>query len=112
MGTAAKSRIPTAPRDLKHAGKAYWKAVTREFQLDDAQLITLSEACRCLDLAWDADAVVRRDGLTVEAKGGRLHPHPCIGTARDCRSVFIRLVKSLNLDLEPLHDGVGRPPGK
>jgi hypothetical protein len=41
-----------------------------------------------------------------------MKPHPLLAAERDARSQFLQGLKSLNLDLEPLRDRPGRPPGK
>jgi len=48
-----------------------------------------------------------REGLTVK---GRAHPATVI--ERDARLAMLRALRSLNLDLEPLRDRPGRPPGR
>jgi len=41
--------------------------------------------------------------------GGEVNPS--VRVARDMGLVKMRAIKNLNLDLEPLRDRVGRPPG-
>jgi hypothetical protein len=43
---------------------------------------------------------------------GRTKAHPLIAVERDARAALHRAMRELNLDLEPLRPGPGRPPGR
>jgi hypothetical protein len=81
--------------------------------------ITDEAGRRILDAAWEAwdvwhaaQAVVDRDGLTVPGGRGGLKAHPLLTVIRDSRAAFLAGLKALNLDIEPLRDRPGRPPGR
>lgn len=107
----AKPSSPNAPK-LKVAGRALWKALQAEYDITDAAgLVLLRTAAECRDLEVDATAEARRDGLVITDKYGQKRPHPCLSVARDARAHMLAAMKSLNLDVEPLRDRVGRPGG-
>ncbi len=66
--------------------------------------------------AWDlwqaAQAVVDKEGLTVPGDRGGCKAHPLTAVIRDARSQYLLALKMLNLDLEPVRDRPGRPPGR
>jgi len=48
-----------------------------------------------------AREVLRREGLTVPTAGGSSKRHPASEIERDSRLAFARLVRELDLDVEP-----------
>ena len=55
--------------------------------------------------------LLARDGLTIPTGDGGLKAHPCVGIERDSRLAFARLLRELDLDVEPPSDPRPRPPG-
>jgi len=55
---------------------------------------------------------IDRDGLLMVDRFGQTKSHPLLGVERDARAQLITTLKALNLDVEPLRDGPGRPGGK
>jgi len=53
-----------------------------------------------------AQALIKRHGLMVKSRA-----NPAVMIERDSRLAMLRALRQLNLDLEPLRDGPGRPPG-
>lgn len=106
-----KPRIPPAPRGLSDEGKRLWKMVNQAYELDGPSLELLLRALETLATVRAAEAQLEADGLTFKDDREVIRPHPAAGILRDHRSLFLRYWKSLNLDLEPLHDRPGRPAG-
>jgi len=52
---------------------------------------------------------VDKEGLTVVDRFDQIKPHPLLPTLRDARAQKMAALKGLNLDLEPLQSGLGRP---
>ena len=52
---------PTAPTGLAKGGKALWKAITSDHDLDAPQLVQLEEACRAKDRLDRLDSLLRGD---------------------------------------------------
>lgn len=99
------------PPTLSATAQSWWRRLRLEYQIDDsAGLLLLGAAMEALDRTNDSEARVRRDGAFVKDRFGQLRPHPGIAVARDARGQLLASLKALNVDLEPLRDGPGRPP--
>lgn len=102
-----------APSHLSKAAQGIFKGLVGEYGINDiAGLRILQAACESWDRATKARKEIDRTGMTVVDKAGQLKPHPLLTTERDNRAAFLQALKSLNLDLEPLKAGPGRPPGR
>lgn len=103
----------SAPEHLSAAAKGWWQEITDEYAIDDrAGLLLLQTALEAFDRMKSAQAAIERDGELVKDRFEQLKPHPLLTTERDARSQMLAALKQLNLDLEPLRDGPGRPGGK
>jgi hypothetical protein len=99
-----------APTTLSEPAAVWWRALVHEYNISDpAGELLLGEALAAWDRTQQAEALINRDG---PVPGGRPVQHPAVAIARDSRAAFYAGIKSLNLDLEPLRDGPGRPPGR
>ena len=83
-----------------------------EYQIDDpvGQLL-LQTALEAFDRMKIAAAVLNKKGVTFCDKYGQARPHPAATVEANNRSQMMIALKALNLDLEPIRDGPGRPPG-
>jgi phage terminase small subunit len=109
-GVLANNR--TSISHLSQEGKKIFRAIVGEYQIDDvAGLRVLRVACEAFDRAQAAREAIDADGMTVLDKAGQRKPHPLISCERDARNGFLAGLKALSLDLNPLRDGPGRPPG-
>jgi len=96
------------PADLPAIEAQLWRRIVGDYGIDDpAGLALLEVACRNLQLARECRAAVARDGLQIEARA-----HPLLGPLDQAEKRSLAALKALNLDLEPLRDGPGRPPGR
>jgi phage terminase small subunit len=101
------------PEHLSKESQALWKGITEEYSIDDAAgLKILQTALEALDRCQAARAEIDKVGMTVIDKFGQVKPNPLLPTERDSRAAFLAGLKALNLDLEPLKNGPGRPPGR
>lgn len=88
-------------------------AIMKEYDIsDDAGISILETSMEAFDLMHAAQAVVDKDGLKVTGDRGGIKAHPLLSVIRDARAQFLAGLKALNLDLEPLRDKAGRPPGR
>jgi hypothetical protein len=78
---------------------------------DDHGIAILQAGMEAKDQMEKAMAQVDIEGLTVGGDRGGIKAHPLLSVIRDSRSQFLMALKHLNLDLEPLRDKAGRPPG-
>ena len=102
---------PKAPESLKEAGKSFWEKVHADFVLEQSHdLSRLEQACACLDLIADAEARVKAEGLFSKDRYGQTKPHCALAIIRDNRTLFLRALRELGLDLIEPPDS--RLPGR
>ncbi len=101
--------LPKTPPGLCPEAQAFWKKIVSSWVLEDSALMMLQQACEALTHVREAEAVIRKEGMTIKDRFKQVRPHPCIAVIRDCRVLLLRYLKTLGLDLEPLQDGPGRP---
>jgi P27 family predicted phage terminase small subunit len=105
--------MPNPPKHLSAEARRLWRDILEEYEITDAAgLRYLLTACECLDAKRQAEAIVKHDGQTVTDRFGQPKPHPLLVTIRDNTAQMMLALKNLNLDLEPLRDAPGRPPGR
>ena len=101
-----------APMHLSKEAKLIWKRILTDYLIDDAAGQKILEAAlESYDRAKLARRTIDKDGMTFKDKFGQIKPHPLLPIERDSRAAFLAGMKALNLDLEPLRDHPGRPPG-
>lgn len=54
---------------------------------------------------------IKRDGPILPDRFGFPKAHPLLSAERGSRAQMLAAMAALHLDLEPLHDGPGRPAG-
>ena len=102
-----------APQHLSADARRWWRELQKEYAISDAAgLLLLQTACEAHDRMKSAAAAIARDGQTVLDRFDQAKPHPLLATERDARAAMMAALKQLNLDLEPLRDGPGRPGGR
>lgn len=87
---------PKAPRDLAKSGRALWRAVVAEFDLDEHERALLHEAARTRDLCDGLQAQLDTDGLMSESSQGA-RVHPAAVELRQQRIVLARLLAALKV---------------
>ena len=92
---------PKPPTSLGKAGRALWRSIQNDledgWQLDTRELHSLSQACRTEDDLSRLDAIVDKEGATVEGSRGQVTVHPCLVEARQLRVVQLRLLSAIEL---------------
>jgi P27 family predicted phage terminase small subunit len=102
-----------APSHLSSDAKRWWRELMNEYAINDAAgLLLLQTAMEAHDRMKAAAAEIEKDGQTLPDRFGQPKPHPLLSTERDARAAMMAALKQLNLDLEPLRDGPGRPGGR
>ncbi|MBX7459261.1 hypothetical protein K3152_13490 [Qipengyuania sp. 1NDH17] len=100
----------SAPKHLRDAGSAFYTSVADEYAITDAAgLALLSRAAECVDRMTAAQSAIAEHGELVPDRYGGVKLNPACNLEKDARSGFLAAVRALNLDLEPLRDGPGRP---
>ena len=101
------------PKHLSRGAQEGWQKLTTEYSIDDeAGKLLLQTALEAFDRMKKAAERIDKDGDAVEDRFGQVKPHPLLNAERDARSQMLAALKQLNLDIEPLNDKPGRPPGR
>ena len=98
---------------LSAEAKKLKKGILEEYSIDDAAgLRILETACEAFDRMRAAQKAIQQDGMTVADRWNQIKAHPLCSVERDARAQFLAALKALNLDIEPLQNGPGRPAGR
>jgi hypothetical protein len=100
---------PRPPRDLQRSGRALWRAVVAEFELDEHERQLLHETCRTRDLCDRLQTVLDTDGVMSESSQG-IRVHPAAVELRQQRIVLARLLAALNVPSGEEGAGTQRAP--
>lgn len=107
-----KNSTKKAPSSLSRAGRAWWKKLIDDYGIDDSGgLLLLETALQAFDRMHQARDLIAKHGAVTEDRFHQLRPNPATTIERDSRAAMMAALKALNLDLEPLRDAAGRPPG-
>ena len=108
-----KNSNANPPKHLSPEARRWWRKLQQEYRFDDeGGLLLLQTALEAFDRMRAAQAAIKEDGATALDRFGQLKAHPLLSVERDARAALLAALKALNLDLEPLRDGPGRPPGR
>ena len=98
------------PGHLREGGSIFFRQVAEEYAITDAAgLALLARAAECTDRMDAAQKAIGEHGELVPDRYGGVKLNPACNLEKDARSGFLAAMRALNLDLEPLRDGPGRP---
>jgi hypothetical protein len=102
--------VPAPPPELGEYGRSLWTAVLQQYDIVDAGgLETLRQACCASDRAESCRKIIAEDGEMLRTKTG-VRSHPLLRDELQNRSLTLKAIQRLGLDLEPIKS-IGRPPG-
>jgi P27 family predicted phage terminase small subunit len=104
------TKHPPPPAHLSASTKRWWKSVVAEFQLEDHHLHLLKLACEALDQAELARETLATLGMTYVDRFGSPRARPEVAIERDARIAYARILRELDLDVEPPSSGHRPPP--
>ena len=90
-------RKPRAPVGLGARGRAFWRHVTADYDLERGEAELLVEIVRTMDVIEALAAAVESDGLMVEGSRGQRRMHPALAELRGQRAALARLLGLLGL---------------
>lgn len=96
-----KDAGPKPPAHLSPATGAWWLGVVTSWELDEHHVRLLTLAAESYDRAVQAREILDAKGLTYKDRFGQPKPRPEVAIERDSRVAFARLLRELDLDLEP-----------
>ena len=91
------------------ATKRWWREVASSWELEGHHLRLLTLAAEAWDRGAQAREQIARDGLTTPTRDGGLKLHPAARVENGCRLAFARLLRELDLDVDPPAESK-RPP--
>ncbi len=89
------------PNHLSGDSKKWWLEVIGGYELEEHHRKLLTGCCEALDRAAEARRAVARDGAYQKNRFNDLVKHPGVGVERDAMTTFARLLRELDLDVEP-----------
>jgi phage terminase small subunit len=97
------------PEYLKDRGREFYIKVCSEFEFEHTHdLERIALAASELDIQDEAQRAIDEHGYYVINRYGRLVENPGIKTLRDSRTLFVRIIRELGLDLVNVPES--RPP--
>jgi len=98
--------------NLSSESRGWYRKLKNEYGIDDrAGLFLLLNLCESFDKMRACQREIEKDGAVLVDRFGQKKCHPLSSVERDAKSQMLSCLKLLNLDLEPLHNDLGRPPG-
>ncbi len=97
------------PKHLKAETRKWWSGVVREYQLEAHHVKLLTAAAETWDRYEEARETLRKEGSYYTDSRGNPRAHPAIAVERDARLAFARLLRELDLDVDPPR-APSRPP--
>jgi phage terminase small subunit len=83
---------------LSREAKRLWKTVVEGWEIDSPGLTILRQVCECHDRLREAQAILRREGLTIMGRNGMIS-HPALKIEKDSRESMIKFWRLLALDM-------------
>ena len=103
-------KVPAAPAELGAHGRALWRAVMAQYDIVDAGgMETLRQGCLAADRAEACRRIIDQQGELLTVRG-QVRSHPLLRDELQFRSLVMKAIQRLGLDLEPTK-AIGRPPG-
>lgn len=111
VGNDPSVTTPAPPEHLGAAGRDLWLSIQNQYEITDAGgCALLQQAAEAADRVRECRELIAEQGAVMRTKTGA-KAHPLLATERDARAALLRAVRYLGLDIEPLRDKPGRPPG-
>ena len=98
-------RIPAPPKGSGVSGRALWRAILGDFDLEEHEKALAKEACRCVDRLDRLHDAAASGSPLIENTRGELVPHPALVEARQQQIVLSRLLASLRMPTGEQSDG-------
>ena len=98
------------PKHLRPTTRRWWRDVAEEFELEPHHLRLLTLAAEAWDRGLQARETIEQEGAYFTDRFKCPRVHPAVGVERDSRIGFARLLRELDLDIEPPR-APARPPG-
>lgn len=108
-GAKVAGSAPKPPKGAGSAGRALWRSIVAEYELEQHELALLEACVRTVDVLAALEARVAADGpLLASSQGDRAHP--ALVEARQQRITLARLFAALRLPAGDEAEGAERRP--
>jgi phage terminase small subunit len=95
-----KNSKPKCPPGLSSEARIAWRKLQNDYEIvDNAGLILLEQAMRCLDQVRVAEALVKRHGQVAKDRFGQVRQSPLMLNLRDSRNLLAKFMRALNFDV-------------
>jgi hypothetical protein len=100
QSTSKRKPVKSPPTDLKKLGTSLWRNVIRDYVLDPAEEVVLTELCRTVDRLEQLHTAARNAESVVPGHQGP-KIHPLLAEIRAQQKTLESLTVSLGLPAEP-----------
>ena len=90
--------------------REWWSSVMRDYVLEPHHIHLLRLCAEAMDRAQQAREILADEGVCFRDDRGNVRAHPAVAIERDARLAVARLLRELDLDLEPPSEPRRRPP--
>src|SRR5690606_15615164 len=104
-----RPKKPKAPEHLQPPTRRWWAAVLHDYELEPHHVRLLTLAAEAWDRTVAAREAIEQHGLTYTDRFGAPKARPVVAVERVIRISFARLLRELDLDVEPPAE-TPRPP--
>lgn len=108
--TAKKTVDPRNPKHLRPETAKWFRGVLAAWELEMHHVMLLLIAAEAWDRAQQAADALAQEGTTYIDRFGAPHARPEVKIERDSRITYARMLRELDLDLEPPKPPAGRRP--
>lgn len=99
--SARLERVPPAPKHLSDEAKRQWKrlapAAKGNGAMTASDLVAFELLARTIATAIEAEALIAKEGATIEGGGGGLKAHPAVGMMATARAQATALLAQFGL---------------
>lgn len=100
-------------KNTEPAARREGNRLIKEYEIDDSGGEALIRSfASAYSLEIQCQRQIDSEGLTYKDRFEQPKQHPLLACLRDARAQKLAAIKSLNLDVEPLQNGPGRPLGR
>lgn len=97
-------KTPPPPKGLRTSGRALWRAVLDEYDLDEHESSILTQACRIADVCDTLQGTLDLEGIMSESSQGS-RVHPAAVELRQQGIALARLMTALRIPAGESQDG-------
>jgi P27 family predicted phage terminase small subunit len=108
-GKKPGANLHKAPKHLRPATKRWYEQICADYELESHHLMLLTLCAEAWDRHLQAREALSEHGTTFSNKHGDVKARPEVMIERDSRNAFARMLREINLDVEPPE--TPRPPG-